>query len=72
MDREDADRKLDCFHQMQCEGVPPDAITLICTLKACGILRATPEGHVVQQKVNQEGFRESYNFIGCSLVDMPA
>ena len=40
-----------CFKQMQLEGVSPDILTFVCTLKACGIIKSTGKGREIHAMV---------------------
>jgi pentatricopeptide repeat protein len=41
------EKALECFKEMQLQGVHPSAITYACCLKACGILGAIDEGREI-------------------------
>ena len=65
------DEALDCVKEMQIEGLIPDAVTLICTLKACGSIRTIVKCQEIHAHILIAGFeRESY--VGNALVDMYA
>ena len=65
------DEALDCVKEMQIEGLIPDAVTLICTLKACGSIRIIVKCQQIHAHILLAGFeRESY--VGNALVDMYA
>ena len=59
-----------CFQQMQEEGISPDAVTLVCVLKACGNTRAVNKGQEIYAKIVKEGLLENNRIVGNALVDM--
>eukprot|EP00250_Pteridium_aquilinum_P013889 c21637_g1_i2 orf=1129-4512(+) len=62
---------LDCLVRMQAEGVSPDAITYVSSLKACGSVGATETGKELHADIKRAGL-ESNLFVGSALVDMHA
>ena len=62
---------LSLFEQMQRLSIPPNIITLVCCLKACGSIRATLAGNEIHKDIVQKVV-EIYYFIGNTLVDMYA
>lgn len=58
---------LTCLQQMRLEGVCPDAVTLVCGIRASNSLRSLEIGRALHSEVVQEGF-EGDPFIGSSLV----
>ncbi|KAI5084889.1 hypothetical protein GOP47_0001058 [Adiantum capillus-veneris] len=63
---------LDCFEEMQCEGVTPDAVTYICVLKACTAMRDLNKGKQIHDEVLRQGLLEHSIVLGGALVDMYA
>eukprot|EP00250_Pteridium_aquilinum_P022069 c25297_g15_i1 orf=1-915(-) len=63
---------LQCFDRMQHEGIFPDAVTLVCSLKACSSLGATNKGREIHTQINRLGLLERDIFVGNALVDMYA
>ena len=61
-----------CFEQMQDENISPDAVTFVCTLKACGSLGAIKEGREIHVEISKQGLLERDGVIGSALVDMYA
>ncbi|KAI5062622.1 hypothetical protein GOP47_0023161 [Adiantum capillus-veneris] len=57
---------------MQCEGVFPNAITFVCSLKACGSLKAADKGQEIHAEAERKGFLERDLAVGNTLVDMYA
>ena len=47
---------LDCFEQMQCEGILPDVVTFVCILKACATIRVANKGKQVHEEIARQGF----------------
>ena len=68
----DGERALTCFEQMQGEGVTPNAVTLICALKACSTIGAPEKGKIIHAEIERQGLLESDIVVGNSLVDMYA
>eukprot|EP00250_Pteridium_aquilinum_P011819 c20327_g1_i1 orf=679-3360(+) len=65
------EKALSCYQQMQLEGVNPDAVTLVCALKACDSTGDIDKGlEIHSQIVKQEGTCDP--FIGNTLVCMYA
>jgi pentatricopeptide repeat protein len=60
---------LDCFKQMQLEGVCADKITFFCTLKACACTGLENTGHEIHAEIAMKGF-DTDTLVGNSLVDM--
>lgn len=60
---------LNCLEQMQQEGMSPDAVTVVCSLKACGSIKAIGRGQVLHDEITEEGF-ERDPCVGIALVDM--
>ncbi|KAH9535066.1 hypothetical protein CY35_17G034800 [Sphagnum magellanicum] len=64
-------KALDLFHQMQEEGVQPDAVTFVGVLNACASIMALEEGRHAHEQIIQNGC-ESDAFVGSSLIAMYA
>eukprot|EP00250_Pteridium_aquilinum_P008158 c17724_g1_i1 orf=1-972(-) len=60
---------LDCFQQMQLQGVRPNAVTFICSLQACGMMGSTEKGTEIHAEVERKGLLESDHLVGSTLVD---
>eukprot|EP00250_Pteridium_aquilinum_P018857 c24218_g22_i1 orf=333-1709(+) len=60
---------LDCLAQMKLDGVSPDEVTFICSLKGCGYIGAIDKCQELHAEIAREGF-ERYPFVGNSLVDL--
>lgn len=62
---------LQCFEEMQHQGIFPDAITFVCCLKACGSLGVSDKGREIHADVSRKGL-EKDTVVGSALVDMYA
>eukprot|EP00250_Pteridium_aquilinum_P018089 c23934_g1_i1 orf=1030-3666(+) len=60
---------LNCFKQMQKEDVSLDAVTFLCSLRACGSMCSIERGREIHAEVVKEGFDEDL-FVGNTLMDM--
>ncbi|KAI5058831.1 hypothetical protein GOP47_0027001 [Adiantum capillus-veneris] len=69
---EKSEAALDCYKEMQIEGVAPDVITLACVLNACGSVVAMWEGHEIHAELERKGLSASDIILGNALVDMYA
>lgn len=63
---------LNCFQQMQHEGIVPDAVTFICTLKACGSIVIENTGRQLHARIAIEDSLKHHLLIGNTLLDMYA
>ena len=61
---------LNCFEQMQREGIIPDAITFTCILKACGSLGMIDKGEPIHQEIVSRNLLKNDIVLGNALVDM--
>eukprot|EP00250_Pteridium_aquilinum_P018820 c24213_g3_i1 orf=2-1585(-) len=66
-----SEEALNCLEQIQAEGVLPDAIMYVCSLKACGTLGALDRGQKIHEEIIEEGL-ETLSSVGNTLVDMYA
>lgn len=46
---------LDCFHQMQMDGITPTALTFSCCLNACASLGAIEKGYYLHSEIVKQG-----------------
>ena len=67
-----SEEALKCFRLMQYEGIPPDVITFICMLKACGSMGSVAMGEEVHVKVKNQQLWKKDMVLGNALVDMYA
>ncbi|KAI5068895.1 hypothetical protein GOP47_0017240 [Adiantum capillus-veneris] len=63
---------LDCFKQMQCEGILPDVVTYVCILQACAAIGAINKGKQIHDEISMQGLLELNIVLGGALVDMYA
>lgn len=64
-----AKEAIECLEVMQIEGISPDAGALLCSLKACGSMRAVHKGKELHGTIVKLAF-ERDAIIGTGLVDM--
>ncbi|KAH7287462.1 hypothetical protein KP509_32G057100 [Ceratopteris richardii] len=71
-DQGDGESALKCFEFMQLAGVNPNAITFLCSLKACGIVRAAnvEMGCEIHDEIIRKGLMGADVDVGNALVDM--
>eukprot|EP00250_Pteridium_aquilinum_P018784 c24206_g3_i1 orf=1-414(+) len=62
---------LKLFDYMQKEGVPPDAFTFSCALKACSSAGAIDKGRKLHEMISEGGFKTD-SFVGNGLVGLYA
>ena len=60
---------LNCFENMQSEGVYPTVATFVCCLKACGSIESVGQGKIAHHEIVKSGF-ESDVAVGTALIDM--
>eukprot|EP00250_Pteridium_aquilinum_P035727 c9868_g1_i1 orf=2-316(+) len=65
-----ANEALHCFEQMRLDGVPPDVVTFVCILKACGNVGATDTGQDLHGEIERKGLLERDIVVGNTLIDM--
>ncbi|KAI5057963.1 hypothetical protein GOP47_0027978, partial [Adiantum capillus-veneris] len=63
---------LECSEQMQHEGICPNAVTYVCILKACAMIKAIDKGKQIHDKILRQGLLERDLLLGNALVDMYA
>lgn len=63
---------LDLLKQMQRNGVRPNAVTFICSLKACTNIGAVDEGLGIHEEIVKQGFLNKDRTLGNTLIDMYA
>jgi pentatricopeptide repeat protein len=64
-------KALECFEQMQYEGIFPDVVTFVSALRACGSIAATSRGQWIHCVVTREGIEQDL-MVGSTLVYMYA
>ncbi|MCO5594430.1 hypothetical protein L7F22_048460 [Adiantum nelumboides] len=63
---------LDCFEQMQREGISPDAVTYACILKSCAVIGGIDMGKQIHDEITRQGLLEHDIVVGGALVNMYA
>jgi pentatricopeptide repeat protein len=63
---------LNCFEQMQTDGLPPNEVTFSCILKACGSIGAIDKGLRIHDAIVDSGFLQKSIVLATALVDMYA
>lgn len=71
-EHDDGEEALKCFKEMQLQGVSPDAVSFVCTLKACASIGAEDRGQEIHGEIARKGFLERSVIVGSTLVDMYA
>eukprot|EP00250_Pteridium_aquilinum_P035280 c9067_g1_i1 orf=372-1232(+) len=61
---------INCFERMQFDNVTPDALTIVCGLKACGSVGAVEKGQDIHAETERHGFFKRDIVVGNTLVDM--
>ncbi|KAH7427119.1 hypothetical protein KP509_10G031200 [Ceratopteris richardii] len=61
-----------CFERLQLQGLYPDAVTFVCSLKAAGCIGALDRGQEIHVEAERQGLLECNNVLGNALVDMYA
>ena len=64
------DEALECFRQMQNEGVYPDMVAYVCILKTCGIVRSLKVAEEMHTEIKKLGLLQKDVVLGIALVDM--
>ena len=63
---------LNCFEQMQIEGLSPNVITFTCILKACGNTGCVDKGNNIHTEISDRGLLKKDIVLGTALVEMYA
>jgi pentatricopeptide repeat protein len=70
VEHEHGEEALRCLEQMQAKGVAPDAVTFICSLKACGNTGAMEKAGEIHGEIERQGLLGTNLVIGNTLIDM--
>ena len=70
VDHDQNERALDCFNDMQKEGVSPNVVTFLCCLKACGNLGAMSKGEEIYLEILRRGLLEEDQTLGNMVISM--
>ncbi|KAH7307843.1 hypothetical protein KP509_22G079900 [Ceratopteris richardii] len=65
-------KAFECYEQMQCENLFPDAKTYACILKACGDIRELDKGEKIHDEILRQGLLDNDIVLGTALVYMYA
>ncbi|KAI5065694.1 hypothetical protein GOP47_0020389 [Adiantum capillus-veneris] len=60
---------MQCFRQMQLEGLMPDRVAFVCSLKACGLIKNINIVQGLHSVIISLGLLERYPVIGNALID---
>lgn len=60
---------LDLYEKMQCKGIEPNRVVLLCTLQACGSLGSLRQSRIMHDQVIKRNF-DSDAAIGNTLIDI--
>ena len=63
---------LQCLERMQNEGINPNEVSFLCTLKACGSMKTIDKGKQIHDEIVRRGLLEKHVALGNALVDMYA
>ncbi|KAH7426327.1 hypothetical protein KP509_11G096100 [Ceratopteris richardii] len=61
---------LRCFDYLQDDGFHPNAVTYVCTLNACGNIKALQKGIEIHAKIEKDGMLGTNLAVGNALIDM--
>ncbi|KAH7330937.1 hypothetical protein KP509_20G008800 [Ceratopteris richardii] len=61
---------LECLRQMRNEGLSPDIVTYVCTMKACGITQEVDVGKMIHDEIVDKGLLKKELVLGNALIDM--
>ena len=67
-----SDQAIECFKKMADEGVSPDALTYVSTLKACASIGSLDVGEELHAKVSEQGILKKNIVVATALIDMYA
>ncbi|KAH7420520.1 hypothetical protein KP509_13G010900 [Ceratopteris richardii] len=68
-EHEQGKEALECFDQMQLEGIVPDALTFNCALKACGMTRARDKVQEIHRMIKGQKLLDKLTSVGNALID---
>lgn len=60
---------LELFKKMQSEGIDPDRVTFLSTLRACAIMGSLDQGKAIHEQISNRGLARDV-VIGSTLIDM--
>ncbi|KAH6558955.1 hypothetical protein KP509_1Z035900 [Ceratopteris richardii] len=68
--KNEAKEAMNCYEQMQSEGIIPDVITYSSILKACSITRAIEKGFTIRNEIINKGLLWRSRVLANTLMDM--
>ncbi|KAH7287188.1 hypothetical protein KP509_32G042800 [Ceratopteris richardii] len=68
----EGEKALKCFELMKVEGVVPNDVTFICTLKACSSIRSLVMGEEIRDEIDKQGLLSTNIMLGNALINMYA
>jgi pentatricopeptide repeat protein len=68
--REQGEEAVKYYENMLRDSLPPDEITCVCILKACGCVGTDKKGKQIHAKIVNEGWLERNVLVGTALIDM--
>ncbi|KAI5063694.1 hypothetical protein GOP47_0022241 [Adiantum capillus-veneris] len=71
-ENDQGEEALGLFKLMLCEGVSPNEVTLLCSLKACSSIGAADQGRELHIEIERKGLLGKEPLVGNTLVDMYA
>ncbi|KAI5081458.1 hypothetical protein GOP47_0004641 [Adiantum capillus-veneris] len=72
VEHDHGEKALQCFEQMHLEGVSPNSVTLVCSLKACSSIGAIDKGKEIHTEIERQQVLYSDRVVGNALVGMYA
>ncbi|KAH7294641.1 hypothetical protein KP509_27G011000 [Ceratopteris richardii] len=68
----DGENALQCFDKMHEHGIIPNAVTLLCCLKACTSIGSFDKGAKIHSEIERQGLLQTDLAVGNALIDMYA
>ncbi|KAH7414845.1 hypothetical protein KP509_14G013800 [Ceratopteris richardii] len=69
-DNDQGEEALQCLNLMRCEGIHPNDVTLLCSLRACGNTGAVNKVNDLHAEIEMKGLLETEPLVGNTLVDI--
>jgi pentatricopeptide repeat protein len=63
-------KTLELYRMMQDKGVTPDAVTFVCILKVCSIVKSLETGKSIHSEIRKRGLLEKDIVLSNTLIDM--
>ena len=58
-----AEEALKCYDEMQLEGISPNIVTIMCALKACGIVKNLKLGEDIEAQIRRKSYWRRISFL---------